>query len=880
DAPVAQDDTAATDEDTDVLIAFADLLANDTDADGDALAVVVVGEAARGTTALEADGIRYAPDADVNGTDTFSYTVSDGNNGLDTATVTVTITPVNDAPVAQDDTATTDEDTDVQIDVLANDVDVDGDALTITLVTAPTNGTAVVAEQRIAYTPTPNFAGLDTFTYRITDPDGLSSEATVSIAVGTSADAPVAQDDTATTDEDTAVEIDVLANDTDPDGDALRIQSATTPTLGTVAIAADAQTLTYTPNLDVSGTDTFSYTVSDGNDGFDTGMVTVTIRPVNDAPVANDDEAQTSAFTPVLIDVLANDSDPEGDALALVSATDSREGGTTQLVEGQIRYVPPPNFEGTDGFSYTIEDEAGAPDEAQVTVTVGPLRYEVVEVGTLGGASRAIGLNAEGQVVGIGSDAEGRIQPFSFDGRQIQAVRTPEGRPGHAYAINKAGDIVGFALVTETDGFATQGTASGMEALGGLGEGSFSAAYAVNNAGTVVGTAQADDRYRAVVWGSPDIIGPDAPSTEAFGVNDEALAVGVAYVGDGRSQAFAGDALLPGDGNGRAYAVNNAGTVVGSLERDGNFIAVAWLEGEPIEVAAGGEAYAINDAGWIVGTHTPGAQASKHAAALPSALLTITERRAAVASKSGAQVGSSGFIAIDGTLRDLTASIDPALGWQITEARGINATGEIAATGARDGAVEALLLRPTSNLAPSARQDRATLAAGETLLLDVLANDADPDGDALTLMAVNDADHGEAVQLGDTQVRYTPPAGFHGLDTFTYVVGDGRGGTAVAEVAITVEPPLDFAGEIELAPASPNPFNPTTALTIRAKIDSDVQLTVYDALGRHIRTVFAGPVARGQHTFTFSADGLASGLYLVRLVTPGGAQTQRLMLLK
>ncbi|MEM1096402.1 MAG: Ig-like domain-containing protein, partial [Bacteroidota bacterium] len=880
DVPIAQDDTAATDEDTALLIVFADLLANDTDIDGDALSVSAVGEAAQGTTTLESDGIRYVPNADANGTDTFSYTVNDGNGSFDTATVTLSIAPVNDAPVAQDDTATTEEDTAVEIDVLANDADVDGDTLTLALLTTPANGTAEVAEQRIVYTPAANFAGLDTFTYRITDPDGLSSEATVSVAVGNSADAPVANDDEATTEEDTAVQIDVLANDTDPDGDALLIQSATTPTLGTVAIAADAQTLTYTPNPDVSGTDTFSYTVSDGNDGFDTATVTVTIRPVNDAPVAVDDEAQTSAFTPVVIDVLANDTDPEGDALSLVAASASRQGGTTQVVDDQVRYVPPPNFEGTDGFTYTIADEAGASAEAQVTVTVGPLRYRVVEVGTLGGVSRAMDVNAEGHIVGISTDAEGRIQPFFFDGREIKPVRTPEGRPGHAYALNDAGDMVGFALVNETEGYATQGTASGLEALGGFDGGAFSTAYDINNAGTVVGTAQADAQYRAVVWGAPTIIGPDTPGTEAFGVNDEGLAVGVASLGDGRTEAFAGESLLPGDGNGRAYAVNNAGTVVGSLERDGTFTAVAWLEGEPIEVAAGGEAYAINDAGWIVGTHTPTAQASKTASPLPAALLTITERRGAVASKAGTQVGSSGFISIDGTLRDLTGSIDSTTGWQITEARGINATGEIAAVGVRDGSVQALLLLPTSNLAPAAREDRATLAAGETLLLDVLANDADPDGDALVLMTVNAATHGEVVQLGDTQIRYTPPAGFHGLDTFTYVVGDGRGGTAVAEVAITVEPPLDFAGEVELGPAYPNPFNPTTALTIRAKADSEVQLDVYDALGRHVRTVFAGPVARGQHTFTFSADGLASGLYLVRLVAQGRAQTQRLMLLK
>ncbi|GAB5518512.1 MAG: hypothetical protein RhofKO_07630 [Rhodothermales bacterium] len=881
DAPFAQDDAATTLEDTAITLPFDTLLSNDSDLDGDVLRITAVGPAERGTTELGADGIRYTPNAEVNGTDTFAYTVTDPDGLTSQATVTVTIEAVNDAPVAQDDTASTDEDTPITVDVLANDLDVDGDALTLTLLTAPTNGTVEVeSDQRIRYAPTANFSGIDTFTYRITDPDGLSSEATVSIAVGNSADAPIAQDDAATTNEDTPVQIGVLANDTDPDGDALRIQSTTTPTLGTVAIAADAQTLTYMPNADVSGTDTFTYTVTDGNDGFATATVTVTITPVNDAPTATDDEALTSAFTPVLIDILANDTDPEDDALTLVASSDSREGGTTRIVEGQIRYVPPSNFEGDDGFSYTIEDASGATAVGQVTVTVGPLRYEIVEIGTLGGVSRAMDVNDNGQIVGISTNAEGQIQPFHFDGAAIQAIRTPNDQPGHAYALNNDGTIVGFALLSETEGYAVQGNASGFDALGGLGDGTFSTALDINNDGTVVGTAQADEQYRAVVWGSPDLKGPDTPGSEGFGVNDEGLVVGTASLGDGQTQAFAGNALLPGDGQSRAYAVNNAGTVVGSIARDGAFAAVAWLSGEPIEVAPGGEAYGINDAGWIVGSHTPNAQASKMTPALPFALHTITERRTALASKSGYLIGSSGFVSIDGVLRDLTESIDPASGWQITEARSINANGEIAAVGVREGAVEALLLKPTSNLAPSARHDAATLAAGDVLLLDVLANDADPDGDALTLLAVNAAAHGQVEQVGDVQIRYTPPSGFHGLDTFTYVVSDGRGGSAVAEVAITVEPPLDFAGAVDLAPAYPNPFNPVTTLTLRAKTDAEVHLAVYDALGRHVRTVFAGAVARGQHTFTFEASGLASGLYLVRLTTTDGAHTQRLMLLK
>jgi hypothetical protein len=201
----------------------------------------------------------------------------------------------DDPPVAVDDTATTLEDRAVQINVLANDINVveddddddgddddgDDDDLTVTITTAPTNGTATVnANNSVTYTPNLNFNGPDRFTYTVDNRDGGTDTAEVTVGVAPVNDPPVAADDTATTAEDTAVDINVLANDSDVEDDDLTVTITTAPTNGTATVNAN-NSVTYTPNADFNGQDTFTYTVDDGNDT-DTAEVTVTVTPVND----------------------------------------------------------------------------------------------------------------------------------------------------------------------------------------------------------------------------------------------------------------------------------------------------------------------------------------------------------------------------------------------------------------------------------------------------------------------------------------------------------------------------------------------------------------------------------------------------------------------
>jgi hypothetical protein len=197
---------------------------------------------------------------------------------IDDVEITGIPLPCNRPPVANDDTASTTEQEPVTIAVLANDTDPDGDTLTVTGVTQPADGSAVVnGDGTITYTPDPGFVGTDDFTYSISDGTSTST-ARVTVTVGPRPNAdPVANDDTASTKKNKAVKIDVLANDTDPDGDALVVGAVTQPAHGTVVVNADS-TITYRPDNGYSGSDSFTYTASDGRGGRDTATVSITVK--------------------------------------------------------------------------------------------------------------------------------------------------------------------------------------------------------------------------------------------------------------------------------------------------------------------------------------------------------------------------------------------------------------------------------------------------------------------------------------------------------------------------------------------------------------------------------------------------------------------------
>ncbi len=382
DPPVAVADTATTAEDTPLTVAAASLAANDTDPEGQALTVTAVGSPTNGTVALTAGSITFTPAADVSGTGSFSYTVSDGA-ATATGAVTITITPVNDPPVAVADARTTAEDTPLTVtaaSLVANDTDVDGGALTVTAVGSPTNGTVALTAGSITFTPAANVSGTGSFSYTVSDGAATATGA-VAVTITPVNDPPVAVADARTTTEDTPLTItaaSLAANDTDVDGGALTVTAVSAPVNGTVVLTAGS--ITFTPAANVNGTGSFSYTVSDGA-ATATGAVTVTITPVNDPPVAVADARSTAEDTPLTItaaSLAANDTDVDGGALT-VTAVSAPVNGTVALTAGSITFTPAANVSGTGSFSYTVSDGAATATGA-VTVTITPVNDPPVAV--------------------------------------------------------------------------------------------------------------------------------------------------------------------------------------------------------------------------------------------------------------------------------------------------------------------------------------------------------------------------------------------------------------------------------------------------------------------------------------------------------------------
>ncbi|EJA7341402.1 TPA: tandem-95 repeat protein [Vibrio parahaemolyticus] len=463
-APVADivADKATVVEDTPTIIK---VLGNDTfEDDGKVVSLDTNNGPANGTVSVNPDGsVTYTPNDNYVGKDTFTYVVTSGGVSEST-TVTVNVTPVNDAPVAKDDIATTQEDTAVTIDVLSNDTDVDGDKLSIQSATVPeAQGKVEIVDGKLVFTPAENFNGHAEITYTVTD-GALTDQATVKVTVNAVNDTPVVESNiadqalaedftpytidlntafsdvdnvdgeltfsvsgnsniqvaivngiatiTPTADwngsetltftatdpsgesvsqtvdftvapvvdieadstnvvEDTPTIINVLGNDTfEGDDQVVSLDTNNGPANGTVSVNPDGS-VTYTPNDNYHGTDSFTYIVTSGGVSEST-TVSVDVTPVNDAPVAKDDIATTQEDTAVTIDVLPNDSDVDGDKLSIESASVPKEQGTVEVVDGKLVFTPAENFNGDAEITYTVTD-GQLTDEAKVTVTVNPV---------------------------------------------------------------------------------------------------------------------------------------------------------------------------------------------------------------------------------------------------------------------------------------------------------------------------------------------------------------------------------------------------------------------------------------------------------------------------------------------------------------------------
>ena len=358
---------------------------NDTDVEGSALTAVLDAGPSNGTLSLNANGtFTYTPNANFNGSDFFTYHANDGIGNSNIATVTITINPVNDVPTASNDIVSTIEDTPVGINILANDSDVEAgiDLGSIVIIVPPVHGTITINNTTgvVTYTPDANYQGSDSFTYSFEDVDNaVSNSGSVSLTITPANDAPVATADTYTVNEDLILTVPangVLTNDTDSDGDAITAALVTSTTNGTVVLNLNGS-FTYTPNGNFNGTDAFTYVANDGTVNSSAVTVTITVNQVNDAPVSSNDAVTTLEDTPVAIAILANDTDIDNAPLASSVVITSTPANGTVVVNpttGQVTYTPGPDFNGSDSFSYTVNDpDGGTSNVATVNITITPV---------------------------------------------------------------------------------------------------------------------------------------------------------------------------------------------------------------------------------------------------------------------------------------------------------------------------------------------------------------------------------------------------------------------------------------------------------------------------------------------------------------------------
>ena len=370
------------------------LLANDTDADGNALSVTIIPIRSPkfGDVILESNGnFTYVPQNTFSGQDSFDYEIQDGQGGFSQASALIEIIAGNVAPQAVDDNYSVATNQTLTIDapgLLANDSDLNGDALSVSttpIVNVAMGSLSLAADGSFVYTPNSDFVGVDNFSYQITDTSGLTDTAQVIITVGGQNTPPDAVNDSYSTMQNVTLIVDgstyssVLANDSDPDGDNIQLTNTLINNVdnGTLTISTDGL-FTYIPNTNFTGIDSFIYEITDGQGGLAQATVTITVAAVNQAPTAVDDSyaVDQDGFLDVdgiiELSLLSNDSDPENDTLTVntTPVTDVSDGTLVLANDGTFTYQPNVSFFGNDSFEYEINDGNGNTASAFVDITV------------------------------------------------------------------------------------------------------------------------------------------------------------------------------------------------------------------------------------------------------------------------------------------------------------------------------------------------------------------------------------------------------------------------------------------------------------------------------------------------------------------------------
>jgi VCBS repeat-containing protein len=811
-------------EDATLTVAASGVLTNDSDVDGNPLTAVLVTGPANGTLTLNSNGaLSYTPNANFNGSDSFTYKANDGTADSNTVTVSITVNAVNDAPVAAGDSYSVNEDATLTVaasGVLTNDSDVDGNPLTAVLVTGPANGTLTLnSNGALSYTPNANFNGSDSFTYKANDGTADSNTVTVSITVNAVNDAPVAAGDSYSVNEDATLTVaasGVLTNDSDVDGNPLTAVLVTGPANGTLTLNSNGA-LSYTPNANFNGSDSFTYKANDGTADSNVATVSITVNPVNDAPIASDDAwgvNENTTLTAFLPGVLAGDSDVDGDPLAAVLVADPANGTLTLNSNGSFSYVPNLNYNGPDSFTYKANDGTADSNVATVSITV-----HFVNVGPVASDDVYIGDEDTPLVVAgpgvLGNDSD-------WEGDALIAVLVT-GPTNGSVTLNVDGSL----SYTPTANF----------------HGSDSFTYKANDGLLDSNVVTVSITINAV---------NDAPlaGDETYAIDEDTTlnvsAAGVLGNDTDVEGSPLGAMLVAGPANG-TLTMNSNGSF--SYTPNANF--------------NGGDSftYKANDgtADSNVATVSIAVNSVNDAPVAADDAWGVNENTTLTAFLPGVLAGDSD---VDGDPLTAALVIGPANGSLTLNANGsfsyvpnLNYSGPDSFTyKANDGTADSNVATVSItvhfvNVGPVASDD-VYIGDEDTPLVvagpGVLGNDSDWEGDALIAVLVTGPTNGSVTLNVDGSLSYTPTANFHGSDSFTYKANDGLLDSNVVTVSITV----NAVNDAPVAVGDGYSVNEDATLTVAASgvLDNDSDMD-----GNPLTAALVSGPANG--ALTLNADG-------------------------
>ncbi|WPO97712.1 Ig-like domain-containing protein [Pseudomonas sp. HR96] len=721
-----------------------------SDLDHDALTFSVAQGPAHGSLTVNADGsYSYSPSAYYHGSDSFTYQVRDSDGGIATAVASITVTPVNHAPTAVNDSVTTAEDTAVTVNVLANDSDVDGDSLAVTAASAGHGSVVINPNGTLTYTPNADYNGTDTIAYTVRDPSGLTASASVAVTITPVNDAPVVTSSIAAQagNDSTAVTVATASHFSDVDGDTLAYSVAGLP----AGLAIDASTGIISGTLGSSAS-----TGGPNHDGNYTITVTATdpsgtavstsfaFSASNPAPTTGGATVTTNEDTRISGTLVANDVD--GDALTFSATQAPAHGSVVVNADGSFTYTPAANYNGVDSFTYQVRDADGGIASAVVSINVTPVN-DAPTATAIGTQTAADATAVSFGVASHFSDVEGDTLRYSVSG-------LPTG-----LAIDPATGIISGTL------------------------GSSASTGSANHDGSYSVTVSADDGNGGTVSTTfALIVSNPAPTTAGASFS---TAEGVPLSGALSASDVDGDALTFS-----ATQVPAHGLL--TLNGDGTFTYT------PAAHYSGADSftYQVRDAdgGIAIGVVTLNVTDN------PPTTTPIGTQVANDSSTVNINAASH-FSDVDGDILSYSASglpsglsIDPASGLitgslgSSASTGGINHDGVYSITVQADdghgGTVSQVFNLAVSNPAPTT--NAASFSTGENTAVSGALLATDIDGDALTFSPLQAPAHGGLSLNSDGTFTYTPAANFHGVDSFTYQVRDADGGIATAVVTLNV----------------------------------------------------------------------------------------------